>query len=725
MEGKHMKTNNNYSRYPIIILYLAVYLLLPTFIFAQNEEEKHEGKEDTLKYEINQVVVTGTRTQEKIIDIPYSVFKVDRVELNYGKKETARDVLQDVPGLFLQTRYGNHDLRISLRGYGSRSNTGVRGVRILQDGIPVSEPDGESIVDDIDFTSLSSVEVVKGNLSALYANAPGGVINFVTDITFPESFVTSSNQFGGYGLRQNGLKLGLATSGYRFFLSYNYTNGSRYRPHSNDYQHLVNTVYQGYIGTKSLLTILGAYSYSSIKLPGSLTQSEYSADPFQADPLAISQDYKDNTRKGRLGIKFETSFGQNNSNDIEIAGYGGIKESENAGNEFYTFTNRYSVGTLLRYTNKSKIFEKENKLSLGMDYAYQAGPITDFNNVYGNKGIDIQNNYNESLSNIGFYLMDHYEVIENKLDAFLLSRFDKNVFSNNVLVPVFGVKDSTRIMQNLSPKLGLNFKLTPSVALYSSYGLSYDYPALSELQSYFPQTGYQYLYSLNPDLNPQKSYDFEFGIKGNLVNEESDFMKKVFFDITFFKYKVVNEIVPYIISNQTYFRNAGKTDRLGIEAGIKTEPFEGIEMTVNYTFTNFKYDDYITPVYSDTGLVEKIYSGNRVPSIPRHAVNFIFNYEYEISDDLSGLLQWDCDYISKMFVNDANSEIASGYFYGNVMAGMNMQMGNYSLIGYIGVRNIFNKNFIGFINTNDYNGRYYEPAEPRYFFSGINISYKL
>jgi len=85
------------------------------------------------------------------------VFRVDKNELAYGRKESAKDVLADVPGLFLQSRYGNQDLRISIRGFGTRSNTGIRGVRILQDGIPESEPDGETVIDAVDFNSLGGV----------------------------------------------------------------------------------------------------------------------------------------------------------------------------------------------------------------------------------------------------------------------------------------------------------------------------------------------------------------------------------------------------------------------------------------------------------------------------------------------------------------------------------------------------------------------------------------
>src|SRR5690349_6606646 len=117
-------------------------------LFAQDDVS------DTLKYQTDEIMVTGTRTEQKIIDIPYSVQRFDQSSWITSRKVGVQDVLTVVPGLFLQPRYGNHDTRITIRGFGSRSNTGIRGVRILLDGIPESEPDGQTRIEAIDFSSI-------------------------------------------------------------------------------------------------------------------------------------------------------------------------------------------------------------------------------------------------------------------------------------------------------------------------------------------------------------------------------------------------------------------------------------------------------------------------------------------------------------------------------------------------------------------------------------------
>jgi iron complex outermembrane receptor protein len=575
------------------------------------------------------------------------------------------------------------------------------------------------VIDAIDLTSLGGVEVVKGNLSSLYANAPGGVINFVSDLFFPTSYVASVNQMGKFGLRQNGFRMGLMNNESRFLLSYNYRNLDGYRAHSNEYQHLVNAVYETYL-PKSTVTVMGNFVNGLIKLPGSLTQTEYDDDPFDAQPLATSLDFKRITRKGRIALKFNTRLDE--GNELEATGYGGIKELDKTDNQFYTVATRYSLGTLVHLTNRTKILNRKNVLTFGMDYAYQSGPVTDFDNLYGNRGISVQNQYNGSLSNLGFYFLNHYNLVPEKFDAFLSGRFDKDVFKRDIFIP-YGFKDTSRVFQKFTPKLGLNFKIIPSVALYSSYGLSYDFPALSELAntplSSRPSS------SLNPDLDAQMSKNFELGIKGNIINPSSEFMRKLFFEVTFFNYIIEDEIVPFVINQTAYFRNAAKTNRKGVEIGIKSEPIEGIELTTNYTYTHFRYDKYVATLYSPSGTTTANYAGNAVPSVPKHILNLIVNYEFEISEKVSGLLQWDCDYIAKMYVDDSNSEAVSPFFYGNSMAGINLMVEPFYIVGYVGVNNIFDKRYVGFVNVNDFYGRFLETGEPRNVYSGLRISYKI
>lgn len=703
-------------------LILILLFLSANIVFAQDEEDEER---DSTKYEIEELTITGTRTTKKIIDIPYSIFRVDKKELSYGKKVSAKDLLQDVPGLFLQNRYGGSDLRISLRGYGTRSNTGIRGIRILQDNIPVSEADGQTVADEIDFNSLGGVEVVKGNVSSLYANAPGGVINFLSDLYFPQSFVRTINQYGKFGMKQTNERVGVKTDNFRYTLSYNYKNIEGYRPHSTEFSHLVNSVFESYLGTRATLTILGSFVKSFNRFPGSLTAQEYNENHLQAYIGAVNQDYKRFTNKGRVAVRYKSYIGKGQDNELEVTGFGSIKNLESTDLTTYSILNRYSAGSFLRFRNKGKLLGRNNDFNIGLDYAYQSGPITEFENLGGQKGSAIMSEIEDNIGNLGVYFYDQINIYKNKLDLYVSGRYDKFVYARNSLQYI-GLRDTSRVFEQFTPKIALNFKIAKHVALYTSYGLGFDVPSASELNNNFFTSNGGFT-TLNPDVKPQKSNNFEIGIKGDLKNKKKgEWLRKAFFDITFFNYKIKDDLVPFIIGSKTYFRNAAKTTRTGVEIGVKTEPVEHVDLIVNYIYTNFKYDEYDALVYDSTQtLSHQNYSGNMMPSYPNHILNLIFEYEYRIGKNINGLLQFDCDYITKMYVDDKNSIATSPYFYSNPMVGINISLNKFNVLGFAGVNNIFNKKYVGFVNINDYYGRYFEPGEPRNIFGGINISYKF
>src|SRR5262245_52904934 len=129
------------------------------------------------------VLVTGTRTSETVLQAPAAITVVDRRSFQDTRGISLLDALHGVPGAFVQSRGGAQDVRITIRGFGARgngerSNTGnIRGIRVLLDGLPLTEPDGRTSLDFVDLGNAKSVEVARSNASALYGNASGGVVN--------------------------------------------------------------------------------------------------------------------------------------------------------------------------------------------------------------------------------------------------------------------------------------------------------------------------------------------------------------------------------------------------------------------------------------------------------------------------------------------------------------------------------------------------------------------
>ena len=722
----------------ILCLFL---ICLPLFsqVNDRDEEEEEEEYEMELKKEpgdtltkrttaLEEIVVTGTRTEKKIIDIPYSVFRVNKKEYVYGRDLNAKDILQDVPGLFIQTKYGS-EVRISIRGFGARSNSGVRGIRILQDGIPESDPDGETSLDAIDYTSLGGVEVVKGNLSSIYPNAPGGVVNFLSDMNFKRSFVKLVSIAGEYNMFQGGLRTGINSENSKLFVSHTYKSYKGFREHGAEYLHLLNMNYVTYPNKNASFWVFGNYLRGFVRFPGALTAEEITANPFQAYFQSAASDIKRITQRGRLALKYKTVWSRLNSNEIELTAFGSIKDQQYTTNTEYFIKYRYSAGATVRFTSKHSLLKKDNEFTAGADYYYLTGPLTSFTNSGGNKDDDLQRQNTETQNNAGVFVENQFNILKGKLFFLLSGRYDILKFSSDD--DLFSARNSEREFSRFTPKAALNYLLTPTVSAYTSFGYGFDSPSSSELENY-PLSSNSGFTTLNPDINPQNSTNFELGIKGNVFNRGSKFLKKALFEFTFFNALIKDEIVPFIVSDRVYYRNAAKTSRTGLECGLKIEPVERTDLIINYTYTNFKYKEYYSQSFDSSGnLVTADYKDNRVPAVPQHLVNLILEAEPELARHLEALLVFDCDYASKMYADDGNSTTISPYFFANVMAGINYSYKDFNLIFSAGVKNIFNRRYTGFINVNANpelpvsQRRYFEPGEPRNYYTSLSLTYKF
>lgn len=706
------------------------YFIFIILFFTAGSLYTQDDPTDTTGYQTDEIIITGTRTEQKIIDIPYPVTRINSTNWITSRKIGVQDVLMTVPGLFLQPRYGNHDTRITIRGYGSRSNTGIRGVRILLDGIPESEPDGQTRIEAIDFDAIGRIEVVRGYSSSLYANAPGGVINFLTDKFFPVSFLQLNNEFGSYGLRKNGFKLGVNSKNSRFMTSYSYQNYEGYRQHSQEYQHRLNTLFEADFTPQSKISVYGYYVKGLIKLPGSLTLQQYVENDTMARPNSISRDEKRISEKGRLGVTMISSFEKGNMKHVfEATAYGTIKIFDRTARTYRLFT-RYGIGGTLRYVNKftfgPKIKSKQrtNEFTIGTDLFYQDGPIREYNNVGGQKGDDLIGISDETLANIGAYALNQIDIVPQKLSLLLSGRFDRVVFAPKDEIASY--RDTTRVYSAFTPKAALNFKILPHISLYTSFGLGFDSPAGNEMDNfiYTSDSGY---HALNPDLLAQKSTSFEIGIKGESKGIKGKYFMNTFFELSFYHLKIEDAIVPFIVDGDAYFRNAAEVKRTGVELGFNTEFIKGLTLKSSFAYQNFKYSKYVAGTVDENGaLVVRNFTNNFEPSNPKIFFSGELMYQHTFSRKYTFYIKSSMQHVGEMFVNDANMDSlkTASYSLINAQIGFDLNFNKFRLIAYGGLNNIADKKYVAFININsDSNRDYYEAGPRRNFFGGLTLAY--
>jgi len=369
---------------------------------------------------------------------------------------------------------------------------------------------------------------------------------------------------------------------------------------------------------------------------------------------------------------------------------------------------------------------QENEFSTGGDLLYQTGPIESYDNIGGIKSDILTGLTNETIANAGYYFQDMLELYNHQLYLMFSGRYDRVIFEphNQILA----AQNDRREFNAFTPKIGLNYKLFPRLAIYSTFGRSFDSPAGNELDNFPTSSAPGKL--LNPDLQPQESTNFEVGIKGSIVQAEDKWFNNINFEATIFNLIIDDEVVPFEVYGDVFYRNSARTFRRGLELGGTVNIYKGLRSNIAYTYSDFDYDEYIarTITLDNTGQInisDQDFSGNTVPSIPQHNLSASLTIEHSLSRHTVGFLKFNYRYISGLYVDDTNSDKTEAYGLSNITAGLDLTFNMFNIIFSGGVNNLFDKSYVGFININSASGRFYEAGIPRNYFGTIRLGYNF
>ncbi len=651
--------------------------------------------------------------------VPGTVVSLSSAAARFGRNIGSDDPLLSVPGLFVPSLYGGYDVRISARGYGNGLEQGVNGLRVMVDGVPETGPGGQAQLEPLDFKAIGKIEVERGNSSSLYPSSPGGVVNYISDMAFKKSSVVQYNLFGSFGLYDNGIRAAIKTGNYRLLAIYSYQNYDGFRQHGNGYRHILNLVSETILPFHAKLSILGYFTKGADKLPGSLTKAEFNLDPLQADPVSRSGDEKETTTKGRLAVRYGSTFGSRLNNDFTITAFAFIRFSEQVAAD-YRIINRYGLGLDGRYVHRSLTWNHENIFTAGFDLFTQPARTEFYHNDHGEKVDLIQQVVSENQSVSGISLSDNFEIIRGKMFVVLSGRLNHTVYAEaqQTVPSLSGGKKITTI----SPKLALSYKITSAIKLYTSYGYSSDAPDYCLTES--PNPGVIF----NQDLKPRESRSFELGIRGNVPEKKRVFFKKIGFDAALFLNSINNEIVPYFVNGDMFFRNAARARLRGVELGTLVDIYRGLSLGMNYTRSDFRYTSNESTTTSRDSLGRQVtstkdFSGNRLPGIPVNNFSVILSWTQPIGRHFDVLLRSTWQGISGLWADDGNTEKTNNRNLLNGVAGMDLKYGKFSLSASGGVNNIFNQVYTGFVCINAVDKRYYNAGAPRNFFVSLNLGF--
>jgi iron complex outermembrane receptor protein len=679
------------------------------------------------------VTVTATRTATPAFDVPASIDIVTLSHDTDGKPGiNVSETLGGVPGLLARDRQNYaQDVQISVRGFGARSTFGIRGVRLYVDGIPATMPDGQGQITNVDLGSAATVEVLRGPFSALYGNSSGGVLQVFTEDGAGPPKLTFGAGAGSNGQRRYDTKLSGAEGGFSYVLGGSHFETDGYRDHSAAKRDIENVKLGLALDDSSRITLIGnALQMPQAQDPLGLSRAQLQADPRAVDPSALQFNTRKSLSQTQVGLIYDRRIDA--ANALRVLVYDGHRETEQfqsipvatQGNPLnpggVISLGRDYDGADLRWTTRGTLDSQPWSLvgGLAVDVlresrmGYQNFTGSGSGQVLGVQGPLRRDELNR-VTDADPYLQGEW----HPTDAWTLNagvrRSNVRFASHDHYVVGTNPDDSgnARYAATL-PVLGVLYALAPSVHLYATAGKGFETPTLNEL-GYRPNN----LTGLNFDLKPARSNSIEAGVKWRSLTW-GDLTAAVFGTRT------SDEIVTLSNSGgRSTYQNVASTRRRGVELAWSKQLPRDVSLQLSYTLLDARYAGAFlsctgTPCTTPVTLVP---SGNRIPGIARNALFASLGW----APPQGWHAAIEARALSRVFVDDVNSDAAAGFVTAGVSAGYVLPVGAWQFAGFGRVDNITARRYVGSVIVNEGNGRFFEPAPGRTFFGGISGSYRF
>jgi iron complex outermembrane receptor protein len=664
---------------------------------------------------LDPVTVSATRSAERLFDVPASANVVDGATIRDGQPAiNLSESLVRVPGVFAANRNNYaQDLQLSSRGFGARAAFGVRGVRLYQDDIPATMPDGQGQTGSFSLLSAQRIEVLRGPFSTLYGNASGGVVSIYTESGTPDPVVNLTASAGSYGTWIEGIKATGIAGGVGYVAAFSNFDTDGYREHSEAKRQIANAKITFSPTDSTHVTVVGSSQYQpQTQDPLGLTYAQWQADPRQADPAAVLFNTNKTINQVQGGVAVDQKI--NAETSVRLTGYAGNRTvrqylaltgvAPTSSGGVVDLDSGYA-GVGLRLLWNGSLLGRPLTFNVGADTDRQDQTRLGYVNNFGAMGAQ-RRNEDDVVSDVDVYAEAQWSVLpELALTLGVRSSRVKYVSTDNYIIPGVNPDDSgARNYRNTSPIAAAMWHVTDALNLYLSYGQGFETPTFAEI-AYRPVGA-----GLNLDLNPATSKMVELGAKWLPTPEQR-------VNVALFAAQTSQEIVTNTATGgRTTYRNADQTRRRGVEAEWDGNLGHGVTAHANYTWLLAEFaDPYVSglpPVVTPAGA--------RLPGVPPQ--QFYGEVVWTPGGYFGFSLAGEVEYVGRIYANDVNSAFAPAYTLGNVRVGFAQDSGRFRFTEYARLNNIANVNYVGSVIVGDTNGRYYEPSPGRNWYAGVSVS---
>lgn len=658
-------------------------------------------------------MVSASRSEQRRFDAPASIDAV-QVDTQHAASPLVNlsELLQAVPGIQVRERQNYaQDLQVSVRGFGTRSTFGVRGVRILIDGIPATMPDGQGQAATASLNSAQRIEVLRGPVAQLYGNAAGGVVQVFTKeppLKPAPPFASAAVGAGSYGQRQADVSVGGGAETVGGLLDVAHYSTDGYRDHSAAERTQVNAKVVARPSSDTTVTgIFNRFDQPTAQDPLGLTHAQFEQNPRQVTPGAITFDTRKRIEQNQAGVLLDQRLSANDT--LHARAYGGTRQimqtlsfsgsAANSAGGVVDLDNSFK-GAGLSWTHKMKVNALPFNWTLGVEGDQLDQTRRGYVNNNGSAGA-LRRDEIDSADNLDVFGQADW-TFAPQWTATAGARASRVRFAvDDHYVTAASPNDSGSVeYRNTSPVAGLVWHATDDINVYGNIGRGFETPTLTEMAYRPGATG------PNLALKPSRSVQGEVGVKLHSGRHSVD--------VALFDAHSNDEIVPLTNDNgRSIFQNVDKVERRGVEVSWKAA-WDKLATQLGYTLLDARFKQAFT-----NGQGTAVSAGNRLPGAPMHSL--FAQLEYRPRDAVTTAVEMRAE--SHAYVDDLNSDAAPGYAVFNLRAGYDFRAGGMKMALYGRLDNLFDRNYAGSIIVNDSNRRFFEPAAGRRLFVGLRTMF--
>lgn len=653
--------------------------------------------------------VTVTRTPSPLSSLGSAVSIVDSTGVHRARLATMLDeALEFVPGVVAENRWNySVDERLSIRGFGARANFGLRGVKVLLDGVPQTLPDGQSQLNNLDLSLVNRIEVLRGGASALYGNASGGVISFTTSAVPVEPWLISARGEGGsFGTAKEEVitSARVGAIGGTIALSNFHTDG--FRQQSATDQRRLNVALDWITPSSTTFTLrLGSADDPHARNPGALTAAELALNPDSAAAANIRRGADKSVTQTQLALGVQHQEGRLR---FDATVYGLTRGLQNPLATPPPAPTNASEGTWVGIDRRVGGARASVTLDLhgpaltgGIDVQSLRDDRTNRRSVNGVATDTLLVDQREEVSEAAGFAQLAWPVGE-RFTLRAGARQDLNHFSVADHLLSDGDASGSRDMHATSGNGGVTYRVTRQITAWTDIATVFETPTTTELANRPDGSG-----GFNPDLNPQRSVTGEVGLRGR--------SGRLGFDVAAYHTTTTDAIVPYNeVGGRTYYRNAGRTRTRGAEASLTWQVTRGLSLLGTWTMTDAIFTDYLIPNPTSVDTL----NGHQLAGLPRNVARFGLRgsigrgFSVDIDESLN----------AGMFADDDNLIHVDGWHATGARLTWQGTSGKLALAPFAAVTNLFGAHYVGSVSTNGAGGRVFEPSPGRTVFVGAAIT---